>query len=70
MCLGIPIPLQGGEVQMIAHPNDAHKYGELKRELAKNYPYNIEAYMDGKDGFIKEMDRKAAEWHRELRIKN
>ncbi|AOW98075.1 hypothetical protein BJP34_00280 [Moorena producens PAL-8-15-08-1] len=49
---------------MIAHPKDAHKYGELKRELAKKYPDNIEAYMDGKDGFIKEMERKAAEWRR------
>ncbi|WP_293108288.1 GrpB family protein, partial [Moorena sp. SIO3I6] len=37
---------------MIAHPKDAHKYGELKRELAKKYPDNIESYMDGKDGFI------------------
>ncbi|MCU0540647.1 MAG: GrpB family protein [Oscillatoriaceae cyanobacterium Prado104] len=24
--------------------------------------YNIQRYMDGKDGFIKEIDRKAAQW--------
>jgi GrpB-like predicted nucleotidyltransferase (UPF0157 family) len=47
---------------MIAHPEDAQKYSELKRELAKKYPDNIESYMDGKDGFIKEMDIKAARW--------
>ncbi|MBD2022086.1 GrpB family protein [Leptolyngbya sp. FACHB-36] len=47
---------------MIAHPDDAQAYSTLKRELAKQYPSNIEAYMDGKDEFIKEMDRRATEW--------
>lgn len=47
---------------MIAHPEDAQKYSELKRQLAKLYPENIYGYMDGKDGFIKEMERKALAW--------
>jgi GrpB-like predicted nucleotidyltransferase (UPF0157 family) len=47
---------------MLAHPEDAQKYSELKRELARKYPQNIDKYMDGKDGFIKEMDKKAAQW--------
>ncbi|AFY49121.1 hypothetical protein Nos7524_3324 [Nostoc sp. PCC 7524] len=47
---------------MIAHVEDAQKYSELKRELAKKYPDDIEGYMDGKDGFIQEMERKALEW--------
>ena len=47
---------------MIANAEDAQKYSELKQELARKYPNNIEAYMDGKDEFIKEMDKKAAEW--------
>jgi GrpB-like predicted nucleotidyltransferase (UPF0157 family) len=47
---------------MLAHPEDAQKYSELKRELARKYPQNIDRYMDGKDGFIKEMDKKAARW--------
>ncbi len=47
---------------MIAHPEDAQKYSELKRKLMKQYPNNINGYMDGKDGFIKEMDRKASKW--------
>lgn len=47
---------------MIAHPEDAIKYSDLKRKLAKQYPNDIEAYVNGKDGFIKEMERKAIEW--------
>lgn len=47
---------------MIAHPEDARKYSELKRKLAKENPQNINGYMDGKDGFIKEIDRKAGQW--------
>lgn len=47
---------------MIAHPADAQKYSELKRKLAAEHPRNIDGYMDGKDPFIREMDRRAAEW--------
>jgi GrpB-like predicted nucleotidyltransferase (UPF0157 family) len=47
---------------MIAHPGEAQRYSELKRKLAKEHPQNIDRYMDGKDAFIKEMDRKAARW--------
>ncbi|MGF1938388.1 MAG: GrpB family protein [Nostoc sp. ChiQUE02] len=32
---------------MIAHTEDAHKYSELKRKLAKQYPNDIIGYMDG-----------------------
>ena len=47
---------------MLAHPEDAQQYSQLKRELASKYPHNIDKYMDGKDGFIKEIDKKAAQW--------
>ena len=47
---------------MIAHSEAAQEYSELKRKLAEKYPDNIQPYMDGKDGFIKEIDRKAAKW--------
>lgn len=47
---------------MIAHPADAQRYGALKRTLAEQYPWHMDGYVDGKDGFIKEMDRRAAEW--------
>ncbi|MBA4121555.1 MAG: GrpB family protein [Acidobacteria bacterium] len=48
---------------MIAHPEDARKYSELKRKLAKEHSQSINGYMDGKDSFIKEIDRKALRWH-------
>jgi GrpB-like predicted nucleotidyltransferase (UPF0157 family) len=47
---------------MIAHPGDAQRYGELKMKLAEEHPQSMDAYMDGKDAFIKEMDRRAARW--------
>lgn len=47
---------------MMAHPVDAQRYSELKRRLAKKYPTNIDGYMDGKDGFIREIVKKAEEW--------
>lgn len=47
---------------MITHPEDAQKYSELKCKLAEKYTYNIEGYIDGKDSFIKEIDKKAAKW--------
>ena len=47
---------------MISHPEDAHKYSELKRSLAQKYPTDIDSYMNGKDSFIKEIDRKAGQW--------
>jgi len=47
---------------MISHPEEAQQYSELKRDLANKYHDNIQGYMDGKDGFIKAMDLKAAKW--------
>jgi GrpB-like predicted nucleotidyltransferase (UPF0157 family) len=47
---------------MIAHPEEAQRYSELKRKLAEQHSQSMDAYMDGKDDFIKEMDRRAAQW--------
>ena len=47
---------------MISHPEHADAYGRLKEELAARFPTDIEAYMDGKDAFIKEMERRALAW--------
>ncbi|YAF97264.1 MAG: GrpB family protein [Nodularia sp. CChRGM 3473] len=47
---------------MISHSEDAQKYSDLKRELANKYSDDIEGYMDGKDGFIKDIESKALEW--------
>jgi GrpB-like predicted nucleotidyltransferase (UPF0157 family) len=45
-----------------AHPKIALEYSELKRRLADAHPNDIEAYMDGKDAFIKETEAKALAW--------
>jgi len=47
---------------LIAHPEFAHRYSDLKRELAKAHPDDMELYMDGKDEFIKAKQRAALEW--------
>jgi GrpB-like predicted nucleotidyltransferase (UPF0157 family) len=47
---------------MIAHHGDAQRYSELKKKLAEEHPQSIDGYMDGKDSFIKEMNRRAAQW--------
>ena len=47
---------------LISHPEEAQAYGRLKEELAQQFPEDIEGYMAGKDGLIKEMDRKAEAW--------
>lgn len=49
---------------MTSHPEEAEAYGRLKEDLARKYPTDIEAYMDGKDAFIKETERKALSWKR------
>ena len=35
-----------------AHPESALAYGELKRRLARQFPHDIEAYIEGKAAFI------------------
>jgi GrpB-like predicted nucleotidyltransferase (UPF0157 family) len=47
---------------MIAHPVDAQRYSELKRKLAEEHTRSMDGYIDGKDDFIKEIDRRAAQW--------
>lgn len=43
----------------IAHPETAQQYSNLKRKLAEQYPQDIDGYMDGKDEFIKTIEKKA-----------
>jgi GrpB-like predicted nucleotidyltransferase (UPF0157 family) len=49
---------------MLSHPDIARKYSDLKRALALAHPEDIDAYIDGKDPFIKRVDKKAALWRR------
>lgn len=47
---------------MQAHPELAKRYSDLKRQLADEHRHDIDRYVDGKDVFIKEMERKALAW--------
>lgn len=37
------------------NPDVALQYSHLKRQLAAKHTYDIQAYMDGKDGFIRQI---------------
>jgi len=54
---------------LTAHPADALEYSELKRKLAEEHPHDLDAYMDGKDGFIEEIDRRAAQWVADFEVR-
>ncbi|MGG6238477.1 GrpB family protein [Nodosilinea sp. AN01ver1] len=47
---------------MIAHPDCAQQYSDLKRALAAEYAEDIDGYMDGKDSFVKAMEQRALQW--------
>lgn len=49
---------------MRAHPLIAEEYASLKERLARSHPDDIYAYMDGKDAFVKEHERRALDWVR------
>ena len=46
------------------HPLKAGAYATLKRSLAAANPYDIEAYCDGKDLFVKQLEKEALAWRR------
>jgi GrpB-like predicted nucleotidyltransferase (UPF0157 family) len=43
-------------------PEIAREYSDLKRQLAAAHPEDIEAYMEGKDSFIKVTEADALRW--------
>lgn len=42
-----------------AHPEKAETYGRLKLELAKRFPFDIEAYIAGKSPLVRELEAEA-----------
>lgn len=42
-----------------SHPGEAAAYGALKRALAGRYPYDIEGYCDGKEAFVRALEKRA-----------
>ncbi len=47
---------------LIYHSNEKKEYENLKVRLAKRYPFNIDAYVEGKKKLIKTIDQKASAW--------
>ncbi|EWG11086.1 GrpB family protein [Cytobacillus firmus] len=41
---------------------DAKQYGALKMKLAKQFPFNIDSYIKGKEALVQEIEMKAVEW--------
>jgi len=47
------------------HPVEKKNYGEVKVKLAKQFPYDIKSYINGKDHLIKEIEAKSLNWYKE-----
>lgn len=47
---------------MIQHPEDAHTYATLKKNLAKQFSHDMSAYVSGKDKLVQAIDVKAKLW--------
>ena len=45
------------------HANALKAYSQIKERLAKQFPDNIEAYINGKDHFVKDLEIKALAWY-------
>jgi GrpB-like predicted nucleotidyltransferase (UPF0157 family) len=45
-----------------ADRGEAERYGAIKRELARRRPEDRLAYMDGKDAYVKALERRALDW--------
>ncbi|ARF13115.1 GrpB family protein [Sporosarcina ureae] len=48
---------------LLVHHEESNLYGKLKIKLAAMFPDDIESYMDGKNLFVKELERKALIWY-------
>lgn len=45
------------------NPEICKEYGELKSRLADEYPTDIDSYIDGKNDFVKKIEKEALQWH-------
>ncbi len=47
-----------------SHADIANQYAELKSQLAKEFAYDNDSYCDGKDEFVKQMEKDALKWYK------
>lgn len=50
---------------ILYHERGAEEYGLLKRRLAAEFIFDNDGYCDGKDEFVKNMEKQALEWKNE-----
>ena len=46
-----------------SHPAEVKLYGELKESLAKKFPNDRISYVDGKNTFVKYLEKRAFSWY-------
>lgn len=51
-----------------AHPDIAKEYGDLKEELSRRFPHNIEAYINGKASLVSAIEKQAMAWYTDYKI--
>ncbi|WP_404407108.1 GrpB family protein [Jeotgalibacillus malaysiensis] len=51
-----------------AHQEEAEAYGKLKQKLSKAHHDDMEAYINGKDQFVKDLESKAMEWRLKYKL--
>ena len=44
---------------MRTHKKERDEYAEIKKDLARRYPYDIDGYCNGKESFVSEMEKRA-----------
>ncbi|MGD6993807.1 GrpB family protein [Sutcliffiella horikoshii] len=50
------------KMYLMAHPEDAKAYGELKLKLARQFPEDHHKYQEGKQEFVNGLVEKARSW--------
>lgn len=55
---------------MIAHPVDVREYSQLKMDLAKKFPLDIDGYIKGKESYVDDMEKRAIGWYRSYKHSN
>ena len=51
---------------MVAHPDDAKVYSELKMVLARRFQWDIDGYISGKHLYMERMEKVAVDWYRSV----
>ena len=44
---------------MRTHKKERDEYAKIKKDLAQEFPYDIDGYCDGKENFVREMEERA-----------